>query len=73
MIIKTYKCDVCNEAVLDKDVTVIAEFPRRTYKYARDMLGVKLCGFPDIIFEETHFCPACLNKLLNWTKVVDEE
>ena len=45
----------------------------RKYEYAKDALGVKICGFETMTFEETHLCPACLHKLLTWTKVIEED
>ena len=71
MIIKTYKCDACGETCED-NVTIIADFPRRKYECAEDALGIKICGFERIVFEETHLCQVCLYKLLNWTKVIEE-
>ena len=73
MIIKTYKCDACGEEVKDKDITIIADFPRRKYEYARSALGTKICGFETTVFDETHFCPICLHKLLNWTKIIEDD
>ena len=72
MVITEYRCDACDEKCNAEDVTIIAAFPRRKYEYARDMLGVKLCGFAHIAFEETHFCSRCLQRLLNFTNIIEE-
>ena len=68
-----YKCDVCKDSCKSTDVVVLSNFPRRTYTYAKDSLGVKLVGFPDVTFAETHFCSSCYNKLLNWTCIIQED
>lgn len=73
MIIKTYKCDACGEECKDKDVTIIANFPRRKYEYVRSVTGTKICSFENITFDETHFCPVCLRKLLCCTKAIEED
>jgi hypothetical protein len=71
VIITTYKCDACGEECKDKDITIIADFPRRKYEYARDALGVKIVGFSNITFDETHLCQKCLQKILNFTNIIE--
>ena len=73
MVIKTYKCDACGEECKDKDVTIIDDFPRRKYVYVRDVLGIKITGICKVSFEETHLCPVCLQKILNFTNIIEDD
>lgn len=67
-----FKCDACRKECSPKNIWRIASFPRLTSKSVKDGIGATLLTLPDTTFAETHFCPECYNKLLNWTCTVDE-